>query len=177
MVRNKGFTLPEIAASLLIVVVLIAVMGPRLLRVQADAEVAQVELVATNIRSALSLHVSEAIGRSDGMAQIKALVGSNPVNLLEQPLIDYLGEVSGWNTADFLPGKWVYNLKEQTLCYRPQWPKAFSLEGNKIDWLELKLVAVLSDKEYTNEVVRQVFSGIRLEKKVVWQDRAENTKQ
>ncbi|MCD6525961.1 MAG: hypothetical protein J7K75_03095 [Desulfuromonas sp.] len=165
MKTNKGFTKPEIAVALLIVVVLLAVMAPRLLRFQAEAERAEVDLVTSSIRSALSLKLSNALVYSDGIQRIEALVGSNPMLLLDQPPSGYRGEVKGWLEPEFPGGIWYYNQKSQALCYRTKWPEVFGSQMKQpIHQLEFKLVAVWADKKQKGRSPLKVFSGVRLEK-------------
>lgn len=168
MRRNRGFTKPELAAILVIWMVLLAVFLPRLLRFQAESERGEVDHVVTAMRSALSLTVSHALSLSDGPQRIKALVGSNPMLLLETPPLGYRGEIKGWLKADFPSGSWFYNQKSQSLCYRPKWPEIFDepdLIGQNPAQLEFMLVAVWNEKQQPDGSVQKLFDGVRLQQR------------
>jgi type II secretory pathway pseudopilin PulG len=89
--RPRGATLFEFAVAAIIIAILGAVLLDRVLRYQAEAEEVRVGYQVAIMRSALLSRVAEA-GIASDPRMLAALVGLNPVTLLQSEPPGYRGE-------------------------------------------------------------------------------------
>lgn len=108
----RGFTLLELVVVICLVAILFTVAANRLWGLQVLAEQAAMDTVVGNLRSALGMKVAELYVRGD-TAGVRALEGSNPMNLLAETPGNYQGESAGVTE----PGSWVFR-SDGTLIYR-----------------------------------------------------------
>lgn len=112
--NQQGFTLLEIV----VVIILISILGlfsvDRLLSLRIAAERASVAQVIGNLRSALGLEVVR-LALQGKMSAVAELENKNPIPLLAQAPVNYLGERDGDNVTD--SGSWYFDKKQKALIY------------------------------------------------------------
>ncbi|MDO9067127.1 MAG: hypothetical protein Q7W05_01565 [Deltaproteobacteria bacterium] len=102
--------------------VIIAVIGfiswlglERLTYLQVLGEKTAVEATILNIQTGLRYAMAERVIRGEEQ-RIAEMGGSNPVQWLEKPPQDYVGECAGEHAA----GSWCFDLRSRELRYRPR---------------------------------------------------------
>lgn len=115
-VRQRGFSLLELAVVVSIVGILAGMLLSRVNLFQDKAEIAAMENVVGVLRSALSMKAGQLIvqGRS---AELSKLTTINPMDLLAQKPANYAGEYYSPQKVKISPGNWYFNRKEFLLVY------------------------------------------------------------
>jgi len=113
---QRGASLFEFAVCTIVFAVLTGLLLERVLRYRAEAEREGVVRQVENLRSALLSRVLEA-EISGNKTQLRALVGSNPVALLQRAPISYLGEFDNPSAEKIPPGSWYFDRKQRKLVY------------------------------------------------------------
>ena len=113
---QRGASLFEFAVCTIVFAVLTGLLLERVLRYRAEAEREGVVLQVAQMRSAL-LSRKLAAEISGDRTQLRALVGSNPVALLQRPPLGYLGEFDNPVASEIQPGRWYFDRKQRKLVY------------------------------------------------------------
>lgn len=113
---NRGFSLLELVIVIVIISVMLVLAISRLLALMVDAERVTMESVAGTLRSAIGMKVAESIVKSK-VAELAALEGSNPMQLLAETPRNYLGELDGVDPTTLEDGNWYYDKRDKTLVY------------------------------------------------------------
>ncbi len=122
--RQRGASLLELAVCVIVFAILAGVLLDRLHRYQAEAERAEVERLVATLRSLLLVRVLQAQITGDVVA-VQALVGSNPMALLQTPPQGYRGEFDKPDEQALGPGSWYFDRKQQKLVYLFTGKKSF----------------------------------------------------
>ncbi len=130
--RQRGASLLELAVCASVFAILAAVLLDRVQRYRAEAERAEVVRQVATLRSLLLVRVLQAQVASDELA-VKALVGSNPVALLQTPPMYYRGEFDNPDEQALGPGSWYFDRKQQKLVYLFTGKKSFRT-GTPVRW-------------------------------------------
>ncbi len=114
--RQRGFTYIELIVVVVLIGVLSAALVENLLPLLGEAERVGVE----RDRAAMSTAVQTEVARRAlrGERDTAALVGSNPVDLLERGPGNYLGEFDDPDPAAKEPGSWYFDRGRGELVYR-----------------------------------------------------------
>ncbi|WBR99822.1 hypothetical protein OU994_15950 [Pseudoduganella sp. SL102] len=123
--RARGATRFEFAICAMVFSVLAGVLLHYVLRYRAEAELAGVRFQVAAMRTALAGKIMEAALAGD-TGRLQALVGSNPVALLEHAPPGYVGEVDQLNGRNIPRGSWVFDRKQQIIVYLFSGNKTFS---------------------------------------------------
>lgn len=116
MHRQGGFSLLEWALVTALVGLFIGLFLSRVLALQADVERVRILQLEGRMKSMLGLELSRRVVAHD-LAGIGELQGSNPIDLLERPPENYLGERRD-PELDSLPAKaWVFDRARGVLIY------------------------------------------------------------
>lgn len=109
--------------ELVVVIVVLLVLGlvflDRVLIYQELAEKTAAETTAINMRTGLRYRALEMLVHHQDR-EIGALVGSNPIKLLELPLLNYAGEFHQPQLDQVAPGNWYFDLDKGEIRYRIQ---------------------------------------------------------
>jgi prepilin-type N-terminal cleavage/methylation domain-containing protein len=112
----NGFSLLELVIVIVIISVLMVLAMSRLLAVQVDAERVTMEMVAGTLRSAIGMKVAESIVKSR-IDDLPPLEGSNPMTLLAETPLNYLGEKEHVDPEKLETGNWYFDKREKALVY------------------------------------------------------------
>ncbi len=105
----------EVFAALAVIGVLASVLLHRMLYLQEVAEMTAMELTVAHIRTGLRYKTADLLMR-DKVSEIASLANENPINWLEAPPEDYLGEFDGAPDAN-VRGKWYFDKTRRELVY------------------------------------------------------------
>ena len=123
LINASGFTMLE----LVVVIIIISILGlfamNRFWSLRIAAERASVKQVTGNIRSALGMEVAR-YALDNRLAELPRLDGSNPMLLLAQTPVGYIGE-SAPDAAAITDGSWYFDPGTRTLNYRVSYRKNF----------------------------------------------------
>ena len=124
---HRGFSLLELVVVIVIISVLLVMAISRLLALQVDAERVTMETVAGVLRSAIGMKVAQAIVEMK-VADLSAMEGGNPMDLLAETPHNYLGERDGVDPATLEDGNWYFDKRAGTLVYLVR-NKSFFTDG------------------------------------------------
>jgi type II secretory pathway pseudopilin PulG len=112
---QMGISLSELVAAIAIVGVFGGVLLQRLLYLQEYAEMTAMDLTVANLRTGLRYKTGDLLIR-DKVSEIATLADENPVNWLQNPPENYLGEFDRKPDTD-LRGKWYFDKTRHELVY------------------------------------------------------------
>lgn len=114
--RENGFTLFELVAYILVVSITASVAYNRFGSFPGAAERANFLAVMTQLKSGVTMQMMAAVARGN-WAELGALEGSNPMDLMLETPVNYMGELSGYS-AETMPGRvWYFNTASKELVY------------------------------------------------------------
>ncbi len=138
--RHAGATLVEFAGAAIVLGVLATVFMLRLLEAQEYAEKLAMELTIANMRAGLRAQVG-ALLIADRTSEIVVLAGKNPVQWLDEPPEDYLGEHSGAPAHD-TSGAWYFDSAAGELVYTANLRRHFMAADSTGYTVRLRVVPV-----------------------------------
>jgi len=158
---QRGFTLLELAVVVSIISILAVFALNRYYKLLVDVERTSMNHDIGVMRSAVSLQFADHYVRGD-MVGLKQLIGSNPMELLAEKPVNYLGEVLHSRQADIEPGNWYFDPAAQTLVYLVKNQLYFetALEGRAR--ARFKIFPVYSEKQQGG-VKTTYLSGLTLQ--------------
>ena len=113
--KQRGFSLFEFVVAIAIVAVFGGVLLQRMLYLQEVAEMTAMDLTVANLRTGLRYKTGDLLVR-DKVSEIASLADENPVNWLQNPPENYLGEFDLSPDTD-LRGKWYFDKTRHELVY------------------------------------------------------------
>jgi len=111
----RGYSFVELAVAVAIICVCCAVLLHRLQYLQEYAEMTAMQLTVANVRTGLRYKTGDLLIR-DKVSEIPTLADENPVNWLENPPQNYLGEFDRRPDTD-MRGKWYFDKTRHELVY------------------------------------------------------------
>ena len=120
----QGFTLFELIVVVCIIAVLFALFAGRMIFYQEMAEKTAMEQTAGNIQSALNLQFSRIQTRGQP-SDVAMLLIENPMQWLQKPPSNYVGEFYAATPRSVEPGHWLFDLKSRELIYVMQHTERF----------------------------------------------------
>lgn len=146
IINNKqyGFTLLE----LVVVIVIISILGlfaiDRIFAIRIAAEQAAVKQLVGTIKSTLGLKVAQ-LAVEGNMLAVAKLDKSNPLLLLSQVPINYIGEKD--NSKHITePGIWYYNTKQNALIYNIRYSEGFKTKLKGLPRVRYRIKLVYNDR-------------------------------
>ena len=109
-----GFSLFELLVVIVIISVLVVIAISRLLALQVDAERVVMESVVGAIRSGLGIKVAQAIVKQN-VNSLPEYENSNPMNLLAEVPVNYLGEFEAPDPYALEKGSWYFDRSRRML--------------------------------------------------------------
>lgn len=113
--RSQGFTLLEMIVVISIMGILGVVLAGRLQRYAAVAEKTSMEYTANQINTALTFEFASRMTK--GRREVQDMLAVNPVKLLAQKPINYLGEYRDPPAGEEYEGHWYFDSERRELVY------------------------------------------------------------
>ncbi len=171
--KPNGFTFLELLLVIILVIVFVALAMDRLLPLRGAAEAVSVARNVGVMRSALGIEVGERVVR-DGAASLGELHRGNPMEILQSPPANYLGELDGPDPATIEGGHWYFDSHSRELVYRVRWPRYFDSELEGPPRIRWRLLVEYHDRDATGDFTpgADSVSGVRLHSpdRYDWQD-------
>lgn len=127
----------EWSLILLVIGVLVVVFARQVRVVQGQMELAAIKSTLGALRTALVIdHLQKhvAVARST-----VTVVQRNPFELLRGQLANYAGVVTSAQTADIVPGSWIFDVECGCIGYRPMFAQWLdSPSGDAMAWFYVK---------------------------------------
>jgi type II secretory pathway pseudopilin PulG len=117
--RRDGITLLEITLVIGLLAILAAVLATRLDRLQVDAERAAMAHVLHTVKSVIALQFASYVAEGR-RGDLGLLVGTNPMELLSTPPVNYLGSMHADDPGSVRGGHWYFDEDNRFLIYRVQ---------------------------------------------------------
>ena len=114
--RQRGFTLFELAVVAGVFAILVAVLLNRVGYYQQQAQQVAVAQMLGVLRTSLRVQVLQ-LYLADQRAKLPALARQNPFDWLADKPANYLGEFAQPDLAKLPAGNWLYDKKEQKIIY------------------------------------------------------------
>ncbi len=143
-VRQRGFTLFELAVVAAVFAILVTVLLSRVGDYQRQAQQVAMARTLGALRTSLRVQVLQ-LYLAGQRADIAALARQNPFDWLADKPANYLGEFSQ-PALDKLPaGNWLYDKKEQKIIYLFSEGNIFP--GARVDAVKFKVILPGADAE------------------------------
>lgn len=141
----RGFSFLELIVVIALIGILLSVAINRLLPYIDDAERVGVVTLESQIKSALMLSAAKRIagGRSESISELN---GSNPMRLMLDTPQNYVGELSGGESASAPRRNWYFDLDTRRLVYRKGRPFGPSGEREFMDNPEFEVRIAFDDR-------------------------------
>lgn len=123
-----GFSSLEMVVVICVICILFVIALNRLKGVQAGAEKVAMERVVSVIQSAVAMRAAEYIMMGKREA-LKTLEASNPMNVLSQVPVNYVGAISGENDSIIEDGQWYFDKTANQLVYQVRHKEFFRAAG------------------------------------------------
>lgn len=115
--RQRGFTLLELAVSVIVVSVILGLLLQRFQLYQQEAEPIAVRQLVGTLRTALGVrNVQLIVAKKEHL--LRSIIGENPMNWLVHPPSNYLGEYHALEGKALPDGYWYYDRGDKSLVYR-----------------------------------------------------------
>jgi type II secretory pathway pseudopilin PulG len=152
-IRQYGFTRYELTVVIIIFSVLTAVLLNRLQYYQEYAERTAVDVTVRNIRNGLRLQVADLM-MQDRMSETAKLLKQNPITWLEQPPLNYIGELYAPRDNAIPPGSWYFDLAERHLIYLPSTSGFFDYPLKRNQLIRYRVTALSHLHQKRNAVAK-----------------------
>ena len=116
---QRGYSLFELICVIIIAIVLMSVLLNRTLHFQTLAEKHAMEMTIINMRSGLRMQVAGLL-IAERMDEVGDLVTENPINWLEAPPPNYLGELQNPQRSELPGNTWHFDPGRRELVYIPR---------------------------------------------------------
>jgi general secretion pathway protein G len=123
--NQSGFTLFELAISLIIFAVLAAILLWRAQQYYGEAERLYVQRTVDSLRAALAVRLTRVPGNASART-LARIAEENPFDWLVQKPDNYLGEYYSPELKEMHTGNWVFDRRDKTLIYLVNSDKSFT---------------------------------------------------
>ena len=131
--KQTGFTLLELAVTIIAIAILVSIFLNRMQRYQELAEKTVVEATVANMRTGLRYRIAELMinGR---MNEMDNLSRENPMLWLKASPSNYVGQFAQAQDQRIPPGSWYFNPRQHELVYLLQRSRYFKPgpDGQKV---------------------------------------------
>ncbi len=161
ILRKHGFSLLELLIVIIIISALLGIAIERLLKLQVQAERSSMESMIGTLQSAIALTISEHIAKGK-IPELKNYLDSNPMALLADTPVNYLGDFEG-RPENPEPASWWFEQNSHSLVYFVLNQEHFVTQSGEKGHAKFKIVAVYDDNNSNGRFDRgDVLKGMRL---------------
>ncbi|MDR0529537.1 MAG: hypothetical protein LBG69_08020 [Zoogloeaceae bacterium] len=114
---ERGFTMLEFTLFVIIMILLIGGYARVTRYYQEQMEEVAVKLTLSHMRVGMALDWASRISKGENKAGVSALIGSNPVAWLDEPPVNYLGEIKTPKLERYEEGRWLFDVGRKELVY------------------------------------------------------------
>ncbi len=159
--HQNGFSLLELVIVIIIISTLLGFAIDKLLKLQVQAERSSMESIIGTLQSAIALTISEHIAK-DKIPELKKYLNSNPMTLLANSPVNYLGDFEG-RPENPEPASWWYEQNSHSLVYFVLNQEHFVSQTGEKGYAKFKIVAVYDDNNTNGRFDRRdTLKGLRL---------------
>lgn len=123
--NSAGFSLWELMVVIALIIVLVLTAIENLLPLMGDAERVAHASTRGALQSAVGLESTMRV-LDRGNDGLRAMRDANPVDWLQTPMNNYVGEISGRPYEAIPPRRWAFDKHSQVLVYRVGFPEYFT---------------------------------------------------
>ena len=162
---EPGFSLLELVVVIVIISILVAVALNRLLPYIDEAERVGVLTLESQIKSTLMTSAAKRIAGGKA-ASISELDGSNPMQLMLETPLNYVGELRGYDENAVPRRNWYFDLNTRRLVYRTGRRFGWSDDDESMDNPEFEVRVAFDDRNGNGrfEPGTDELYGIRLQR-------------
>lgn len=158
---QRGFSLLELVLALVVLTLVAGVFAHRFRYLQEYAEKTAMEMTVMNMRTGLRYKVA-GLMMENRMQELPLLLQENPINWLEKPPANYLGELINPANHEIPAGSWYFDGARRQLVYRLSLNSYF--EGPRAGGSEIRFrVAGLTQKSNNGSIASGIVVGVKLE--------------
>ncbi|NML60851.1 hypothetical protein HHL21_07075 [Massilia sp. RP-1-19] len=141
--RCRGFTLFELAAATIIVVVLTSLLLVRLHSYQREAQQLAVQRLVGTLRTALSVRTAQ-LSVAKREHELPRIIDENPMSLLVELPANYLGEYYSPEGNSLPDDCWYFDRGKKELVYTASVRKTFQSPEQTLLRFKVKFIALTS---------------------------------
>ncbi len=150
MKNDQGVTLLEMVVVIIVVSIIGFVALSYYQKLMVDVERTKIQHDVGVIRSAIGIQVAKYIVSGE-KHRLNELVGSNPMDLLDERPENYRGAYSGVTLMNLNPGFWYFDSRSGILYYVVRNGRYCQTALDNPKRLEFKISPILSDKGVSGE--------------------------
>ena len=140
----RGFTLLELVVVICLISILFVFAVNRLLKLEVEAERVSVQQTLGILQSALAMEIAAHVAR-DTLPELDRLIGSNPMDLLADVPVNYLGEIEKPRAGKIESGTWYFDKTGRILVYRVRNSEYLRTSLKGPARIRIKIVPVFDD--------------------------------
>jgi hypothetical protein len=162
--RTPNTRMLELALLVCLFLFFLQLAASRIWELRVAAEKTGMAQTLASIQSALGIQLAATVVR-EGIEGIARLEGSNPMDLLDPPPFNYVGELSNPDPATISGHTWYFNTTQQLLVYRILYDDYFVSELGGIPRARFRLKLSYDDANSNGrfDPRTETFSGLKLE--------------
>ena len=141
--KQRGFSMLELLVVIIIISLLLAIAIDRLMKTQVVAERAAMETIIGHLQSAISLTIGEHIAK-DRIPELKRYIDSNPMDLLADTPVNYLGSFDD-APNNVATASWWFDTGSRTLVYHTANPDYLAVDNAEKGLAKFKIRPVYDD--------------------------------
>lgn len=158
--RQRGISTFELVLVIAVFTAFVGLFAYRFRYLQEYAEKTAVEMTVLNIRTGLRYKMADLM-MQNRLYELPMLLKENPVNWLEKPPLNYVGEVSSQGGDEIRPGNWYFDARKKQLVYKLNLSDHFEWQGEGNPELRYSAVG-LTQGVKRGDSVAQAVVGIKL---------------
>ena len=158
--KQRGISTFELVLVIGVFTAFVGLFAYRFRYLQEYAEKTAVEMTVLNIRTGLRYKMADLM-MQNRLYELPGLLEENPVNWLEKPPLNYVGEASNSEREKVRPGNWYFDAGKKQLVYKLNLSDHFNWRGEGDPELRYEATG-LTQSVKRGDSATQAVVGIRL---------------